>query len=118
MGMLNNAQILLDLRVPPNNRLEALRGDRAGQHSIVSMSSGGSAFGGRMVMPTTWRSSTTTEVTGDGTCEAATECASRRGVGRRILKTPWRDPVRACEARPCSHDTYRGDLPPTSRDYR
>jgi toxin HigB-1 len=32
--MLNNAQILLDLRVPPNNQLEALRGDRAGQHSI------------------------------------------------------------------------------------
>jgi len=32
--MLNNAQILLELRVPPNNRLEALRGDRAGQHSI------------------------------------------------------------------------------------
>ena len=23
-----------DLRVPPGNRLEALRGDRAGQHSI------------------------------------------------------------------------------------
>ncbi len=32
--MLNNAQNLLDLRVPPNNRLEALRGNRAGQHSI------------------------------------------------------------------------------------
>lgn len=32
--MLNNAQNLLDLRVPPGNRLEALRGDRAGQHSI------------------------------------------------------------------------------------
>ena len=32
--MLNNAQNLLDLRVPPNNRLEALRGERAGQHSI------------------------------------------------------------------------------------
>jgi proteic killer suppression protein len=32
--MLNNAQILLDLRVPPNNRLEALRGHWAGQHSI------------------------------------------------------------------------------------
>jgi toxin HigB-1 len=31
--MLNNAQNLLDLRVPPNN-LEALRGNRAGQHSI------------------------------------------------------------------------------------
>lgn len=25
---------LADLRVPPGNRLEALRGDRAGQHSI------------------------------------------------------------------------------------
>ncbi len=32
--MLNNAQSLSDLRVPPGNRLEALRGDRAGQHSI------------------------------------------------------------------------------------
>jgi proteic killer suppression protein len=32
--MLNNAQNIQDLRVPPNNRLEALRGDRAGQHSI------------------------------------------------------------------------------------
>ena len=32
--MLNNAQDLQDLRIPPSNRLEALRGDRAGQHSI------------------------------------------------------------------------------------
>ncbi|MCY3802753.1 MAG: type II toxin-antitoxin system RelE/ParE family toxin [Chloroflexi bacterium] len=32
--MLNNAQDLTDLRVPPGNRLEALSGDRAGQHSI------------------------------------------------------------------------------------
>jgi len=32
--MLNNAQGLLDLRVPPGNRLEALKGDRHGQHSI------------------------------------------------------------------------------------
>ena len=32
--MLHNAQNLEDLRVPPNNRLEALRGDRKGQHSI------------------------------------------------------------------------------------
>ena len=28
------AERLDDLRVPPGNRLEALRGDRAGQHSI------------------------------------------------------------------------------------
>ena len=34
LRMLHNAQNLEDLRVPPNNRLEALRGDRKGQHSI------------------------------------------------------------------------------------
>ena len=32
--MLDAAQALDDLRHPPGNRLEALRGDRAGQHSI------------------------------------------------------------------------------------
>lgn len=32
--MLNNAQSLQDLRVPPANRLEELKGDRQGQHSI------------------------------------------------------------------------------------
>lgn len=32
--MLDHASSLTDLRVPPNNRLEALRSDRAGQHSI------------------------------------------------------------------------------------
>ncbi len=34
LRMLNQARVLSDLRVPPANRLEALRGDRAGQHSI------------------------------------------------------------------------------------
>lgn len=32
--MLDSAEVLEDLRIPPSNRLEALRGDRAGQHSI------------------------------------------------------------------------------------
>jgi proteic killer suppression protein len=32
--MLNNAQSLNDLRVPPGNRLERLQGDRADQYSI------------------------------------------------------------------------------------
>ena len=32
--MLDSAIALDDLRVPPGNRLEALYGDRAGQHSI------------------------------------------------------------------------------------
>jgi proteic killer suppression protein len=32
--MLNNADVLDALRFPPGNRLEALKGNRAGQHSI------------------------------------------------------------------------------------
>ena len=34
LRMLNNAQRIEDLRIPPNNRLETLKGDRAGQWSI------------------------------------------------------------------------------------
>ncbi len=34
LRMLDAAMTLSDLRVPPGNRLERLRGDRAGQHSI------------------------------------------------------------------------------------
>lgn len=34
LRMLNNAQSLEDLRVPPANRLEALKGDRRGEHSV------------------------------------------------------------------------------------
>ena len=34
LRMINNARSLNELRVPPANRLEALRGNRAGQHSI------------------------------------------------------------------------------------
>ena len=34
LAMLNRAERLEDLRVPPGNRLEALKGNRAGQHSI------------------------------------------------------------------------------------
>ncbi|MGE3802520.1 MAG: type II toxin-antitoxin system RelE/ParE family toxin [Candidatus Kapaibacterium sp.] len=34
LRMLNSAQTLDDLRVPPANRLEKLKGNRKGQHSI------------------------------------------------------------------------------------
>ncbi len=34
LRMLNRAMTLQDLRVPPANRLEKLRGDREGQYSI------------------------------------------------------------------------------------
>lgn len=32
--MLDAAEVLDDLRIPPGNRFEALHGDRSGQHSI------------------------------------------------------------------------------------
>lgn len=34
LRLLNNARRLEDMRVPPGNRLEALKGERRGQHSI------------------------------------------------------------------------------------
>lgn len=34
LRMLANASVLDDLRIPPANRLEALKGQRKGQHSI------------------------------------------------------------------------------------
>ena len=34
LDMLDAAASLQDLRLPPGNRLEALKGDRSGQHSI------------------------------------------------------------------------------------
>ncbi|MDO9631678.1 MAG: type II toxin-antitoxin system RelE/ParE family toxin, partial [Humidesulfovibrio sp.] len=34
LAMLDAAQAVQDLRTPPGNRLEALKGNRAGQHSI------------------------------------------------------------------------------------
>ena len=34
LGMLDAAETIEDLRVPPGNRLEKLTGDRQGQHSI------------------------------------------------------------------------------------
>lgn len=34
LRMINNARNLNDLRIPPANKLEKLKGGRAGQHSI------------------------------------------------------------------------------------
>jgi proteic killer suppression protein len=34
LEQLDSVERLEDLRIPPGNRLEALKGDRAGQHSI------------------------------------------------------------------------------------
>ena len=34
LRMLNNSRVLNDLRIPPANRLEKLKGNKAGQYSI------------------------------------------------------------------------------------
>ena len=34
LRLINNARLLNDLRIPPGNRLEALKGRRRGHHSI------------------------------------------------------------------------------------
>jgi proteic killer suppression protein len=34
LRLLNQARVLSDMRVPPGNRFEALKGSRVGQHSI------------------------------------------------------------------------------------
>jgi len=34
LRLLNNARVLQDLRIPPGNRLEALKGHRQGEYSI------------------------------------------------------------------------------------
>ena len=34
LAMLNRAEVLVDLKIPPQNKLEALKKDRKGQHSI------------------------------------------------------------------------------------
>ncbi|MDN0075104.1 HigA family addiction module antitoxin [Crenobacter sp. SG2303] len=61
LRMLNAAHELADLRIPPANRLEALKGDRAGQHSIRSMTNGACVSAGETATLTTWKSSMTTE---------------------------------------------------------
>ena len=34
LRMLNNAKYITDLRIPPNNRIESLKGKRQGEYSI------------------------------------------------------------------------------------
>jgi proteic killer suppression protein len=46
LRFLHAAHILTDLRAPPGNRLEALKGDRVGNTQSASMTSSGSALSG------------------------------------------------------------------------
>ena len=58
---LHDAAELGDLRVPPGNRLEALKGRLKGCTRYESMTSGASCFAGNMAVPLTWPWSITTE---------------------------------------------------------
>jgi proteic killer suppression protein len=58
---LDSAQRLEDLAAVPGNRLEALAGDRKGQHSIRVNQQYGSLSGGRNTMRTMSAARTTTE---------------------------------------------------------
>ena len=53
---LHAATELASLRIPPSNQLEALKGDRKGQHSIRSMTSGACALYGTKMERTTSKS--------------------------------------------------------------
>ena len=70
-GLLDAAESIEDLRVPPGNRLEKLTGDRAGQHSIRVNDHCRVCFRWRTVMRRMSRSSTITK-------------ASVRGRGRKL----------------------------------
>ncbi|MGI8310042.1 type II toxin-antitoxin system RelE/ParE family toxin [Saccharopolyspora hattusasensis] len=61
LAILDAAETVEDLRVPPGNRLENLNGDRAGQYSIRINQQWASASSGRRLVPRTLRSWTTTE---------------------------------------------------------
>ena len=60
LRMLNQARALHDLRVPPGNRLEALKGIGVGYIASGSISVGGYASGGMTEQPTMSASSTIT----------------------------------------------------------
>lgn len=61
LRLLNAAETINDLRIPPGNRLEKLSGDREGQHSIRITTNFESASSGRPPAQVTCRSSTTAE---------------------------------------------------------
>lgn len=62
LRQLEIASRLDDLRVPPGNRLEALKGIAPGSTVFESMTSGGSAFAGPKQARKMWKLSTIIEV--------------------------------------------------------
>ncbi len=63
LALLDAAEVLDDLRVPPGNRLEKLPGERGGQHGIRVNDQGACAWAATRAALTTSRFSITTEET-------------------------------------------------------
>jgi len=61
LDQLNRVRTLQELKVPPGNRLERLRGDRLGQYSIRINEQYRYVSAGRTAMPRKWRSRITTK---------------------------------------------------------
>ena len=55
LQMLDSAVELKDLRAPPANRLEALKGNREGQYSIRLTTNGAFVLGGLMQTQPMWK---------------------------------------------------------------
>ena len=55
LQILDGATDLRDLASPPGNRLEALHGEREGQHSIALTINFTGAFAGKTATSTTWK---------------------------------------------------------------
>ena len=95
LKQLDDARRMEDLRAPPANRLEQLKGDRAGQWSLRVNHQFRIRFGGRAAMPKTWRSSTITEVERNEQ-ETQTRVA-RRDAGRGIPQAAGHEQLPAGE---------------------
>lgn len=61
LQQLHASSVLEDLRVPPGNRLESLKGDRIGYTVFGLMTNGASVSFGKMAMPTMLKLLTTTK---------------------------------------------------------
>jgi plasmid maintenance system killer protein len=61
LAMIDRALDLGDLRSPPGNRLEALKGDRQGSTACALTPDGGCVFAGQIAAPKTSSSATTIE---------------------------------------------------------
>jgi proteic killer suppression protein len=61
LDQLDSVTALPELQIPPGNRLEALKGDRQGQHSIRINANTVSVFAGLSRGQQRWKLSTTTE---------------------------------------------------------